>query len=190
MKPYDRLRIGLTVLVTLGIWGLLIWQHFRDGVPAHHLLHNPELPRISNWFGGLLLPVLTWGLLGLSRRRVRAIDSGLQSVVIGLAAGLTFGVAMSVTFFSGHESVTSYLFFSLLPLALLLPVYRPECLLGFVLGMSTAFGAILPALFGFVMALATFLIHRFIGLPLLRLTGLRKGPNDSAEPGSHPYQGT
>lgn len=172
MKQFDRLRIGLTVLVTLAIWSLLIWQHFHDGVPAHHLFQNPDLPRMSNWFGGLLLPVLTWGLLGLSRRRMTATDSGLRPVIIGLVAGLVFGLGMSVTFFGGYQSITSYLFFSLLPLALFLPVYRPECLLGFILGMSAAFGAVLPTLFGSVMALVTFLIHRFIGVPLR--TGMKR----------------
>lgn len=173
---FDRLRVGLTAIITLAIWGLLVWRHFHAGVPAHHLLNNPELPTISDWYGGLLLPVLAWGLLSLAGRRLRATDSaGLRPVIFGLGAGLAFGVAMSVTFFSGHESVTSYLFFSLLPLALFLPVYRPECLLGFVLGMSVTFGAVLPTLFGLIMALATFLIHRFIGLPLQRLVGLRMG---------------
>jgi len=172
--PIDLLRVILTVVVTIAIWSMLAWRHFHEGVPAHHLLHNPDLPRISDWFGGLLLPALAWGLLGLARRRVKAENSGsLKPVIVGLVAGAAVGVAMSVTFFSGHEAVTSYLFFSLLPLALLLPVHRPECLLGFVLGMSAGFGAVLPTLFGSIMALATFLIHRFIGLPLQRLVGWR-----------------
>ena len=173
MKQFDRFRIGATVLVTLAIWSLLIWQHFHDGVPAHYLFQDPDMPRMSNWNGGLLLPLLTWVLLGLSRRRLVTTDSGLMPVIIGLAAGLAFGVGMSVTFFGGYPSITSYLFFGLLPLALILPVYRPECLLGFILGMSTAFGASLPTMFGFIMALATFVIHRFVGLPLQRLAGLR-----------------
>lgn len=172
----QRLRIGLTGLITIVIWALLLWRHLDGGVPAHHLLNNPELPRISDWFGGVVLPLLAWFLLGLSGRRSRAADSpGLRPVIAGLVAGLAFGVAMSISFVSGHEPVTSYLFFSLLPLALLLPVHRPECLLGFVLGMSVTFGAVLPTLFGVLMALATFLIHRFIGLPLQRLAGLRTG---------------
>jgi hypothetical protein len=174
--PIDRLRVGLTVLVTIAIWSLLTWQHFHGGVPAHHLLADPELPRISNWSGGVLLPVLTWVLLGLSKRRVMATAApGIQSVAVGLAAGAAYGAALSVAYFSGHDSITSYLFFGLLPLALLLPVHRPECLLGFVLGMSTGFGAVLPTLFGAIMAAATFVIHRFIGRPLQRLVGLRPG---------------
>lgn len=171
---FDRLRVGLTVFISLAVWSLLMWRHFHGGVPAHHLLDNPELPRISDWFGGLLLPVLAWWLLGLTRRRLKAADSpGLKPVIASLVAGLAFGAAMSISFVGGHESVTSYLFFSLLPLALFLPVYRPECLLGFVLGMSVTFGVVLPTLFGSLMVLATFVIHRFIGLPLQRLVGWR-----------------
>lgn len=178
MKQIDRLRIGLTVLVTLGIWSLLIWQHFHGGVVAHHLLADPDLPQISNWWGGLLLPALTWWLLGLSRHRAAGADSpGLKVVVVGLMAGLAVGLAMSISFVSGHESITSYLFYSLLPLALFLPVYRPECLLGFVLGMSTALGVVLPTLFGSLMALVTFLIHRLIGLPLMRLVAGYRTPS-------------
>ena len=81
---------------------------------------------------------------------------------------------MTVTFFTGHESITETLFLSILALALWLPVHRPECLLGFVLGMTVDFGAVLPTLFGSVVALASFLIHRFVGLPLQRLAGLRR----------------
>ncbi len=173
-QPIDRLRVAATVVITVAIWGLLAWQHNNAGVPAHHLLHNPDLPRVSNWFGGVLLPVLAWFLLGLTRRRMKAADSAsLNPVLVGLVAGLAFGVAMSITFFNGHESVTSYLFFGLLPLALFVPVHRPECLLGFVLGMSMAFGAVLPTLFGTLMAVATSVIHRLIGLPLQQLVGLR-----------------
>lgn len=174
IRRFDRLRIGLTIFVAVAIWSLLFWRHFDGGVPAHHLLDNPDLPRISDWFGGLLLPLLTWSLLGLARRRVRAADApALKPVIVGLVSGLAVGVAMSFTFVSGFESLTSTIFFGLVPLALLLPVHRPECLLGFVLGMSVTFGAVLPTLFGSIMALATFVIHRFIGLPVQRLVGLR-----------------
>jgi hypothetical protein len=174
MKEIDRLRIGLTLLAALGIWSLLVWQHFHGGLASHNLLHDPDLPQVSDWWGGLLLPALTKGLLALSRRRVvKAESPGLGSVLGGLLVGVAYGLALSVSFFSGHESISSYLFDSLLALALILPVYRPERLLGFVLGMSTVLGAILPTPFGSLMALTTFVIQRFIGLPLMRLAGWR-----------------
>jgi hypothetical protein len=175
MERFDRLRIALTLLVALGIWSLLAWQHFHGGVPAHHLLADPDMPRVSNAWGGLLLPALTWGLLGLSRHRLTKSETAdLKTVVAGLAGGIAFGLALSTSFVTGHESVSGYLFYGLLPLALLLPVYRPECLLGFVLGMSTALGAVLPTVFGSVMGLATYVIHRFIGRPLMRLVGVKR----------------
>lgn len=88
-------------------------------------------------------------------------------------AGPCASIFVCRRYWNRHESVTSTLFIGLLPLALLLPVHRSECLLGFVLGMSVAFGAVLPTLFGSIMALATFVVHRLIGLPLQRLAWLR-----------------
>jgi hypothetical protein len=184
MRQFDRLRIGLTILVTIAIWSLLGWQHFHEGVPSHYLLQDPDLPLISNWWGGLLLPGLTWGLLSLSRRRVKdAKPPRTGPVITGLLAALAFGASMTITFFTGHESITGYLFFGLLPLALILPVHRPECLLGFVLGMTPGFGAVLPTLFGGVMALAAFLIHRLIGTPLMRLAGFRQAARSNEQTG-------
>jgi hypothetical protein len=149
LEEIDRLRIGLTLPTVLGIWILLVWQHSRGRLASHHLLHDPDLPQVSHWWGGLLLLALAWGLLGLSRRRVAKADSpGLESVLVGLLPGVAFGLALSSSFVSGHESISKYLFYSLLPLALFLPVYRPECLLGFMLGMSTALGVVLPTRFG------------------------------------------
>ncbi|NBD95961.1 MAG: hypothetical protein GVY11_05745, partial [Gammaproteobacteria bacterium] len=132
----------------------------------------------SNWYGGLLLPVLAWGLLSLTRRRmIKAESTSLMPVIAGLVGGMVLGIAMSVTFFTGHESITTYLFFGVLPLALLLPVYRPECLLGFVLGMSVGFGVVLPTLFGLVLVVETFIIHWLIGRHLLELARRRTGAN-------------
>ncbi len=188
MKQIDRLRIGLTILATLAVWSLLVWQHFHGGVPAHYLLQDPNMPRLSDWWGGLLLPALTWLLLSLSRRRMMATNSpGIKPVVFGLVAGVAIGLAMSISFMSGRESITSAVFFSLVPLALILPVYRPECLLGFFSGMSVAFGFVLPIPFGLLMALVTFIIHRFIGLRLLQLVGWRTRADHATEPVDTPY---
>jgi hypothetical protein len=41
--PINRLRVGLALVVSLAIWSLLAWRHLHNGVPAHHLFHNPEL---------------------------------------------------------------------------------------------------------------------------------------------------
>ena len=47
----------------------------------------------------------------------------------------------------------------MLLLALMLPVYRAECVLGFVLGMTFTFGAILPTVVASVIAAFSALVH-------------------------------
>ena len=47
----------------------------------------------------------------------------------------------------------------MLLLALLLPVYRAECVLGFVLGMTFTFGAILPTMVASVIAVFSALVQ-------------------------------
>ena len=54
-------------------------------------------------------------------------------------------------------------------LALLLPVYRAECVLGFVLGMTLTFGAVLPTVFGSIIAAVSVVVHLYVRPVLMRL---------------------
>ena len=76
-----NIRIPLTITVTILIFALLIWQHFHGGVPSHHILHQADLPSISNWWGGLLLPVLTWVLSDKIQNRWRVLDPVVAGAV-------------------------------------------------------------------------------------------------------------
>ena len=71
-------RILITGIVTLLILGLLLWQNFHGGVPSHHILNRADLPEISNWWGGLVLPILTWVLLRKIEKRISKQDSITQ----------------------------------------------------------------------------------------------------------------
>ena len=55
-KMFSKKSLYITGIVTAGIWSLLLWDHFNGGVPSHHIMHQKDLPAISNWWGGLLLP--------------------------------------------------------------------------------------------------------------------------------------
>ena len=97
------------------------------------------------------MALLTWFLLyRLHQRLERDRPAGEQvaayprPVVYGFAGSLGFGVLLSLFFTLQHTDLAGYLVLSLLPLALLLPIYRAECLLGFVLGMTFTFGGVLP----------------------------------------------
>ncbi len=54
------MRTKATIAITAVMALLLGWQHLDGGVPAHHLLADPALPALSNWWGLLTLPALAW----------------------------------------------------------------------------------------------------------------------------------
>ena len=156
--PRLRLRVYLSGFVTLAELADLAWEHFHGGVVSHHLLHRRDLPAVSNWWGVLLLPALTWFLIGRVERRV-AGSKLPASVVAGFIGSLLFGVALSVAFTYHYESVARYLSGAMLLLAVFLPIYRAEYLLGFVLGMNFTFGAVLPTAAGSIIGGLSAIVH-------------------------------
>ena len=58
-----KFRILFTATVTILVWIHLIWDHFNGGVPTHYLLQSEDMPGISNWWGGITLPLTTFLLL-------------------------------------------------------------------------------------------------------------------------------
>jgi len=169
-------RLWLTGLVALAEMAHLTWEHFNGGVVRHHILHRADMPAISNWWGLLLLPALAWFLVGRIQKRTTIHTGGLPAtsklpmrVVGGFAGSLAVGVLLAVSFSGHYESVVSYLFRGILLLALLLPVYRAEYVLGLVLGMSFTFGAVLPTIFGGVIGAGSAVIHLLLRPGLARL---------------------
>lgn len=153
-------RLYLTAIVTVAIWSLLLWNHFHGGVPSHHILAREDLPEISNWWGGILLPLLT---LFLSYRVEIRLEKSLglnsvktkipESVNFGFVAALLYGITLATFFSFGNEEVPGYLLIGIFGISLFYPTYRAECLLGFVIGMTFTFGAVLPTGIGSILAL-------------------------------------
>lgn len=145
------MRIIFTVASAALMILLLGWQHLHGGVPAHHFLARPDLPAISNWWGLLVLPILSWFMLGRIERRLRE-GAAAGTILTGFAGALLFGLVLAWCVDSGHGDVCNYMVLALAPLALFYPVHRAECILGFVVGMSFFIGAILPAIAGLIFA--------------------------------------
>lgn len=168
-KTFFKRRLYFTGIVTVGIWSLLIWNHYHGGVPSHHLLHQESLPEVSNWWSGLLLPLLTLFLTyRIQIRLVRNNDdkSDLLKFPIkytyGFILALSFGILLSVFFTLGYPDISGYMMYGLLLLALFFPIYRAECFLGFVIGMTFTFGAVLPTLIGTIIALIAALLYLYV----------------------------
>lgn len=172
-KPLPQWRIYLIALVLLAELAHLTWEHFHGGVVSHNILNRRDLPAISNAWGVLLLPALAWFLSGFTQNRIASRYAGNERefifpipVIIGFVGALIFGALLAASFANDYKTTTLYLFQSLFVLALLLPIYRAECLLGFVLGMTFTFGAVLPTGIGSIFVALSAFVHLVI-YPLL-----------------------
>lgn len=148
---FSRLRLRMTLAVSAAIWSLLVWQHVHGGVPSHSFLARSDMPSISNWWGAVSLPAATWFLTGRVAKRLYAQSSdGMtanaewRTIQLGYAGALLYAVALAFAYTTGRNEIASLLFQSLPFIGLLLPIFRAECVLGFVLGLTYTFGAVLP----------------------------------------------
>jgi hypothetical protein len=146
-QVFFKIQLYFMAIITIAIWALLAWDHYHGGVPSHHILQRDDLPGFSNWWGGLLLPLLTWFLLYRIRKRISTGASSLNfstNILYAFIGALSFGIFLSVFFTLGYADIPFYMLVGLLTLALFLPIYRAECFLGFIIGMTFTFGGVLP----------------------------------------------
>ena len=175
-KLMYKQSLYFTGIVTVCIWSLLLWNNSHGGVPGHHILHQENLPKISNWWSGLLLPLLTLFLTYRIRKRlIRTNDNRPTRLKLPkeytyrFLFALLFGVLLSVLFTLGYSDLSSYLIYGLVPLAFFFQIYRAECLLGFVIGMTVTFGAVLPTAVGAIFALVAYVLYQYVRTALIFL---------------------
>ncbi len=167
-SSFFRIRIYVTSAVSVAIWILLTWNHYHGGIPSHHILADKDLPEISNLWGAFLLPVLTWLLLYRVQKRIFlqrdefAKQALIRHAIYSFAFSLAFGIAAACFFSYGYPNMTGNLMLGILALALFFPVYRAECLLGFIIGMTVTFGAVLPTGIGSILASIAFVLFRVV----------------------------
>ena len=159
-------RILFTAIVTLLSWAHLAWDYFHGGIPTHYLLHRKDLPGMSNWWGGIVIPLLTWFLLYRIKKRVYDKDLNEASntsnhVIYGFIGALLLGIILSFFFTIGTD-VPGYMMIGLFIISFLIPIYRAEHLLGFVLGMAYTFGGILPIAIGSILILIFMIDYRVV----------------------------
>lgn len=155
----QRTRTTLTMLVAVVICSLLAWQQFNGGVPSHSFMARDDMPSISNWWGALSVPLLTWFALGNVAGRLARKATTERAALAGFIGGAVFGLVLAVSYSLGYSQVPRVQV-NLLPLfALAFPIYRAEYLLGFVLALSYTFGGVLPIVIGSVFALGGAVLH-------------------------------
>ena len=130
-----------------------------------------DLPAVSNWWGAIVLPLLTWFLLYRIQKRIQLNNAEKTklplNIVYRFAAALLFGILLSTFFILGYADIPGYMMMGLFILALFFPVYRAECLLGFVIGMTYAIGAILPTIAGSLLVVISAVLYLYVRPALL-----------------------
>ncbi len=170
-KTFFKIRLYFTAVVSVAIWSLLVWNHYHGGVPSHHLLARKDMPSISNGWGAIVLPLLAWFL---SYRVQKRLDKNTTAtsipteILYGFFGALLFGIVLSTFYTWGYKDIPGYMINGLLLLELFFPIYRAECLLGFVMGMTFTFGAVLPTVVGSVFALIGAVLYLFVRSLLLK----------------------
>lgn len=157
MKSILNIKFYITAVVTIAIWWLLAWEYTHGGFQSHHILRRKDLPELQNWWGGFLLPALTWFLLNRIEKRPASLQS--QKVVLGFLGAFIIAASIITLVHFDIHNIPRYLLIGILIIALFYPIYRSECLLGFILGMTISFGAVLPLFIGSVLAIIGFLIY-------------------------------
>ena len=150
-------HILVTVVITLLVWGHVLWDHLHGGIPTHYLFHSKDMPGIPNWVGAIIFPFFTWFLLSRIRKRANSNTSreSLKKIVLRFLAALFVAIIMAVCFMNGIE-IPKVVLLSILGLGLFFPIYYSEFLLGWVLGSAFTFGAVIPMGFGSIFALICF----------------------------------
>jgi len=96
-----NLRPIVTVIISVLVLGFLLWDYFNGGVPSHHILHQKDLPTISNWWNLLLMPILIWILMGriiirIEKQSKSASDNSTKftNIILRFVIGLVFGIIL------------------------------------------------------------------------------------------------
>ncbi len=160
----QKVRILITTLVTLLIWGHIAWDYTHDGIPVHYIFHSKDMPGIPNWWGAIVLPFFTYFLLFRISKRLNQSENkeSLKLVILRLFGGVLFAISISVSFMNGID-ITDYIMGLIFLLAFIFPLYKSEYFLGWVLGSAFTFGAIIPILFGSILCLIFFSIYQLVG---------------------------
>jgi hypothetical protein len=181
-QKLKTLFIFTLLIICLSVWGLLIWQHYHDGVPGHNLLARKDLLFISNWWGAVVLPVFAQFMLYRINKRIPAGNNFVERKVLkpifrAFIFSLIYALLIVVFYSAGISILSRSLFLLIFLIALFAPIYRAEYYFGFVLGLSFAFGGVLPVIIGLVLVISSFLLHRFLRrfiIKIAELIGMKK----------------
>jgi hypothetical protein len=93
-----------------------------------------------------------------------------------------FGLLLSISFTYEYKPFLDNVLYIIIVLSFIIPVFYSEFILGFILGMTYTFGAIIPTVFILIIAVVGLVAYRIIRPIILSLvTRIGSSFNKSAE---------
>lgn len=174
-RTFDKATYFILGLITILISSFLLWDYFHGGVPAHHLLANEELPKISNWWGIVSVPLISYLLLRKTRKRMRSEADQIpinlvKKVCYSFLTGTLYAIMLAISFTTGNTQISGLLFLGLPAIALFFPIFQPPYFLGFLVGMMHTFGGVLPIIIGGIMSTFCYLIFTIFHPILIKIS--------------------
>lgn len=171
---YKALFIAIPILY---VAVALFFEWRSGGVLTHHILQNKNMPGLSNWWGLPLMAILSFVCINRVDKHISMVAPEQQQRATRIAnqrfvLAFLFGVIVSVCFVHKINLFLDNVLYVLVILALFFPLYQAEFILGFVLGMTITFGAIIPTAFALVVAGISLLLHLLVFKKIA--AGLRK----------------
>lgn len=157
-------RIFITIAFTVAVWGHIIWDFTHGGIPVHYILQNPNLPGIPNWLGAIVLPFFTWYVLNRIHKRIdkpnfKGIPETFEKILFRFFASVLVSATIAICFMNSIDAM-DYIMGALFVMAFIFPLYKSEYLLGWVVGSTLTFGAMIPIVFGSILAGIFFVLYK------------------------------
>jgi hypothetical protein len=158
-------KLTLIIASVIPALALILWEYFNGGVATHYPGADSSNLGLSNWWGLVTIPMLTWVALGLIDKRTaeeardRETSNSITLEKSYFAGGVVFGLIAALLWELDQQEYLPYVMLSPWVLSLFLRIYLPETTMGFVLAMMITFGAVLPIVFAVVIQTIGFIIY-------------------------------
>ena len=158
------LSIGSLVMTNC----FIMWEYINGGVITHHLLADETLPGLSNWWGLITIPLVTFILLSWRDRNRSKEESLIDGLHFFLA--IIYGICLCILWNTGNESIMPIVIFLPAVVSIWKPLSTISFYLGLLFGMMHTFGGILPIIAGIIIVMASFIAYHTLGRGLKLLT--------------------
>ena len=101
------------------------------------------------------------------------VPDNLGSIGYRFVGALFFRIILSYLLTIG-SNIPGYMMIGLVFISFIIPIYMAEYLLGFVIGMTYTFGAILPIGFGTLLTIVSVIAYKFVRTFILYLVSIIK----------------